>query len=142
MERASSSTAGSSRRAAMSMAHYARPREISPDHPFTMNDYLLRLVAHMRWADTLVADALDDTNAPQPDADAARLFAHIAAAEHLWLARIKAQTPRVSVWPPLSPAEARALAAEAANAFEQLLSNADGDALARRIHYTNSAGKR
>lgn len=107
-----------------------------------MNDYLLRLVAHMRWADTLVADALDDTNAPQPDADAARLFAHIAAAEHLWLARIKAQTPRVSVWPPLSPAEARALAAEAANAFEQLLSNADGDALARRIHYTNSAGKR
>jgi len=46
-----------------------------------MKELLLRLVAHMRWADAIVADALETDSAP--DAESVRLFAHIAAVEHL-----------------------------------------------------------
>jgi hypothetical protein len=52
-----------------------------------MTDLLLNLIAHMRWADALVADALH--RAPAPSADAIRLFAHIAVVEELWYSRIE-----------------------------------------------------
>jgi uncharacterized damage-inducible protein DinB len=90
----------------------------------------------MRWADALVADALDD--APS---DAARVFAHIAAVEHLWFARIRGEAPEIAVWPSLAPSEARAVASEHADVFEQLVRLADDEALARRVHYRNSAGR-
>lgn len=102
-----------------------------------MKDLLLRLVAHMRWADALVADALDA--APEPDA--VRLFAHVASVEHLWYSRIHARTPAHDVWPALSPRDARRLAATHADLFEQLVSGADDDALARIVSYRNSAGR-
>jgi uncharacterized damage-inducible protein DinB len=101
-----------------------------------MNATLVNLMRHMRWADALVADALEH-DAP---ATAARLFAHIAAVEHLWYARIHAQPPAVPVWPALSIAEARALAAEHADRFEALVAASDDAALGRRVKYRNSAG--
>jgi uncharacterized damage-inducible protein DinB len=102
-----------------------------------MNAVLLILVQHMRWADALVADSLRD-DAPS---DAARVFAHIAAVEHLWFARIGGEAPTIAVWPSLSPSEARAVALEHADLFERLVRSADNDALARRVHYRNSAGR-
>jgi uncharacterized damage-inducible protein DinB len=102
-----------------------------------MNDVLLNLMLHMRWADALVADALDDSS-PR---DAIRLFGHIAAVEHLWYSRIHAQTPAVAVWPALSIADARALAAEHVDRFEKLVRSATDTSLARRVHYRNSAGR-
>jgi uncharacterized damage-inducible protein DinB len=102
-----------------------------------MNAVLLTLVQHMRWADALIADALAD-GAP---GDAGRLFAHIAAVEHLWFARVQGEPARIAVWPTLSPADARIVAAEHADLFEQLVRAADDTALARRVHYRNSAGR-
>ena len=104
-----------------------------------MNDTLLRLIGHMRWADALVADALERD--PSPDAEAVRLFAHIASVEHLWFFRIQGRTPRHAVWPALSPAESRAVAAEHADLFERLVRDADDAALTQVIEYRNSAGK-
>lgn len=101
-----------------------------------MDVMLLRLVGHMRWADALVADALERSPDPEP----ARLFAHIASVEHLWYSRIHGRTPRYGVWPALSPAESRAIAAEHADLFEQLVRSTDDDALARVVDYRNSAG--
>ena len=47
-----------------------------------MKELLLSLIDHMRWADAIVAESLErDT---PPDAEASRLFAHIASVEHLW----------------------------------------------------------
>lgn len=104
-----------------------------------MNDTLLRLVDHMRWADALVADALESI--PAPDPEAVRLFAHIASVEHLWYARIQSLAPKHAVWPDLSVAEARGVAAEHAALFERLVRESDDEALARIIEYRNSAGK-
>ena len=102
-----------------------------------MNDYLSRLIAHMRWADRLVADALD----PDADAESVRLFAHIAAVEHLWYSRIFARPPAHDVWPALGVGESRALADEHAALFDALLRDADDAALGRVIAYRNSAGR-
>jgi len=102
-----------------------------------MNEYLSRLIAHMRWADRLVADALETDAEPESE----RLFAHIAAVEHLWYSRIFGRSPAHDVWPPLSVAESRALADEQATLFDTLLRDADDAALQRVIPYRNSAGR-
>ena len=108
-----------------------------------MNDLLLRLVAHMRWADIQFADALEripSTHDDTASADAVRLFAHIASVEHLWYSRILGQKPEHAVWPSLDVSQSRALAARHADLFEQLVTNADDQSLARTVTYRNSAG--
>jgi len=102
-----------------------------------MKSILLNLVRHMRWADALVADALD---APSSPASAVRLFAHVAAAEHLWYTRVQGVAAEHAVWPELSVSEARVLAAQNADLFQRLVTEADTDALSRVVQYRNSAG--
>jgi uncharacterized damage-inducible protein DinB len=104
-----------------------------------MNESLLRLVAHMRWADAVVGAALEATDGP--DADAVRLFGHIAAAEHLWYSRIHGVAPTYDVWPRIGVAESRTLAASHADLFEQLVSSSDDAQIARLVAYRNSAGR-
>jgi uncharacterized damage-inducible protein DinB len=104
-----------------------------------MNEWLLSLLAHMRWADGLVADALsaDET----PDAEAVRLFAHIASVEHLWYSRIQGRAAEVAVWPKLGVSEAHELATRHADLFDGLVNDADATALDRRVTYRNSKGR-
>jgi len=103
-----------------------------------MTDVLLNMVAHMRWADTLVADALQRT--ASPSADAVRLFAHIAVVEELWYSRIEGVPMAHAVWPDLSVDDARAIAERYADLFERLVN--EGDATLRRaVSYRNSAGR-
>ncbi|MGH7618296.1 MAG: DinB family protein [Gemmatimonadaceae bacterium] len=104
-----------------------------------MNRALVNLVEHMRWADDLVADALE--REPRAGDDVVRVFSHIAACEALWYARIQGRTSPVAVWPTLALAQARALAHEHAALFEQLVRSSSDDALAKRVHYRNSAGR-
>ena len=102
-----------------------------------MTDVLLNMIAHMRWADALVADALSRTPAPS---DAVGLFAHIAAVEELWYSRIQGVPTPHAVWPDLSPDQARAIADRHADLFETLIN--EGDATRQRpISYRNSAGR-
>ena len=101
-----------------------------------MPDLLSSLYAHMWWAhDELVAEL----RRQPPDAETQRLFAHIVAAEHLWLARIDATKARVAVWPSLSLDEIAALEAENRARFTELLRRPD-DARQQRVRYRNSAG--
>ena len=102
-----------------------------------MTDLLLRLVGHMRWADAQFADALD----LEPIPEAVRLFAHVASVEHLWYERICGRAHQYPVWPSFDVARSRAVAAEHADLFEQLIVQADGDALSRIVAYRNSAGR-
>jgi uncharacterized damage-inducible protein DinB len=104
-----------------------------------MKDLLLRLVGHMEWADAIAADAIQQCPATVPDAE--RLFAHIAAAEHLWYSRIHALTPEFAVWPALSVAEARHVARREASHFRAMIAEVDVDALTFEVRYTNSAGR-
>ena len=101
-----------------------------------MPDLLSSLYAHMWWAhDELVAEL----RRQPPDSDTQRLFAHIVAAEHLWLARIDATKARVAVWPSLSLDEIAALEAENRARLTELLRRPD-DARQQRVRYRNSAG--
>lgn len=93
----------------------------------------------MRWADSIVADALAAED--RTGGEATRLFAHIAAVEHLWHARISGKKPEHPVWAELRVADARALAAGEADLFEALMSSADASALERIVAYRNSAGR-
>lgn len=104
-----------------------------------MNAVLLNLMQHMRWADDLIADAL--TRDPPAGDDVVALFAHIAAVEHLWYARIQDRPPAIAVWPSLTVEQARALANEHADLFEALVLAANDDVLANRVRYRNSAGR-
>jgi uncharacterized damage-inducible protein DinB len=93
----------------------------------------------MRWADDLVADALTDDG--DPDAESVRLFAHIAAVEHLWYARILGRPAEVAVWPALAVVDARELATRHADLFDALVTDADERALDRLVTYQNSKGR-
>ena len=105
-----------------------------------MNELLLSLIGHMRWADAIVAESLQRHTPPDPEA--ARLFAHIASVEHLWFARIEGRPAAHAVWPAdMTPARAAALAAEHADLYQRLVDGASAEQLARRVAYRNSAGR-
>jgi len=104
-----------------------------------MHEWLLRLLAHMRWADDLVAGALTGAETTEPEA--IRLFAHIASVEHLWYSRILGRAPDVAVWPALGVTEARELASRHADLFDAMVTEADASALARLVTYRNSKGR-
>ena len=101
-----------------------------------MTDLLEKLYDHNWWAhDALVAEL---RRAPG-DAETLRLFAHVVAAEHLWLSRIDGVKARVAVWPTLTLDEIVALEAENRARFRELLARPD-DTRLRRVRYRNSAG--
>ena len=105
-----------------------------------MNELLLSLIAHMRWADALVAESLRRDPVPEPQAT--RLFSHIASVEHLWLARIEMRSPDYPVWPDAMAVEqAAALAQEHADLYERLVNGATANQLSRSVSYRNSAGR-
>jgi uncharacterized damage-inducible protein DinB len=101
--------------------------------------HLTKLIAHLAWADDRVLAAL--RSATTLDPACLELFAHVLAAEHVWLARLKGGTPHHPVWPALTLEQCaglvqgnqRELAATAAE-----LTPAD---LPRAITYVNSAGQ-
>jgi len=101
-----------------------------------VSDLLESLFSHMWWAH----DALfTELRRVPPDAETLRLFAHVVAAEHLWLSRIDATKARVAVWPTLSLDEIAGLEAENRARFRELLRRRD-DTRQQRVRYRNSAG--
>jgi uncharacterized damage-inducible protein DinB len=108
-----------------------------------MSTILLDLVGHMRWADTIVADALASATR-QLDrarvADPVSVFAHIAATEHLWYSRIRGTPTDLAVWPEITVAESRAIAERHADLFDEIVAGG-GDGLDQMVSYRNSAGR-
>src|SRR5262245_25399442 len=102
-------------------------------------DLLVAMFEHVRWADQRVLAALRD--APGGDPAALEQLAHVLGAEHVWLARLRGEPPRVAVWPKPSLADCAALLAENADGFRTWLARASDADLARPIAYVNSAGQ-
>ena len=98
------------------------------------------LLDHLAWADAraLATIAALDAGAPER-AEATRLYAHLAAAAHVWLARIEGRVPAHPVWPALSLDEAAALASESLAGLRAAAAGSDA-ALAREVEYRTSAG--
>lgn len=104
-----------------------------------MIDLVRRLFDHARWADARVLRALED--AANPPARAVEIYAHLLAAEHVWLARLLGREPGLAVWPSLPLAECAALAEENAAGYRDLLAGATTADLERIVVYRNSAGQ-
>jgi len=92
----------------------------------------------MRWADDRTLASLHAAPALPPKA--LELYAHILGAEHVWLSRLRQEPAAAAVWPLLSAAQCRDLAARNHAGFAELLSGLDPNSLEREIPYTNSAG--
>ncbi len=99
---------------------------------------LRKLLAHLRWADGLILEAL--RRAADAPAQALETYAHILGAEHVWLARLHGRPADVAVWPSLRVEECEALARANAEALEAYLDAQSEESLARQIRYRNSAG--
>ena len=101
---------------------------------------LLTLLDHVAWADARAHAAIRTLDADRPErAPATRIYAHLAAAEHVWLARLEGRTPAYPVWPDLSLDEAEALATRSVTGLRAIAAG-DAHALAREIEYRTMAG--
>jgi uncharacterized damage-inducible protein DinB len=100
---------------------------------------LSKLITHLAWADDRVLAAL--RSATDPDPACLELFAHVLAAEHVWLARLKGETPRHAVWPALSLVECAGLVQVNQRDLIALLGTLTAADLPRGVTYKNSAGQ-
>ena len=102
---------------------------------------LLKLMDHVAWADEQVLGAIASIDAARPErAQATRLYAHIAGAEHIWLSRLEGRRPVHPVWPELSLEAAAALARENLAGLRGI-ADAPPESLAREIEYHTTTGQ-
>jgi len=93
------------------------------------------------WPPGAVGRTGADGPAPAPTRrDAWREYAHVLAAQELWLARLEGRDASVPVWPELSPAGCEALQGEVAAGYETYLDDLTPSGLAADVRYVNSAG--
>jgi uncharacterized damage-inducible protein DinB len=103
---------------------------------------LTALLDHLAWADARALEALRAMPPGTPEADrAATIYAHLAAAAHVWLSRLEGRAPAYAVWPTLGLDEAEALARETAAALRAHAAGLDAAGLAREVSYRTSAGQ-
>lgn len=98
-----------------------------------------RLIAHLAWADDRVLAALRSATAPDPSC--LEVFAHVLAAEHVWLARMKGETPHHPVWPALTLEQCAGLVQANQRELTAFVESLAASDLTRGVQYTNSAGQ-
>ncbi len=99
---------------------------------------LSRLLDHLVWADRRTAASLA-TLEPAP-ADVLATWAHLLAAEAVWLARLEVVAPSVAVWPALTLAECTALAERNHALLSRYAIEYAGNNPSRHVAYHNSRG--
>jgi uncharacterized damage-inducible protein DinB len=99
---------------------------------------LSRMLDHLRWADEVTFAALRAAKSA-PEVVLER-FMHVIAAEHVWLARLRHEPPRVGVWPKFTFDGCASLMAANHREFAALLAAGDGDPFARTLDYTSTQG--
>lgn len=102
-----------------------------------MNPMILRMFDHAHWANIRILNALKGAN-PLPDKPLS-LFAHVLAAEQVWLGRLREEigdTP-FQIWPNLELTDCERLAHENHQGYQAYLSHCD---LQRAVSYRNSQG--
>src|SRR5262245_4587706 len=107
--------------------------------PFTPTRHLRKLIAHLEWADRLVLEGL--RSSPGTDPHALEYFAHVLAAEHVWLTRLQGRPSEYAVWPTLTLDQCESLAAANASGLRELVDSMEPNDIDRGIAYTNSAGR-
>ena len=106
-----------------------------------MMNTLLHLMDHVAWADAQALAAIASIDVARAErAQAARLYAHVAGAEHIWLSRLKGRRPVHPVWPELSLEAAAALARESLAGL-RAIADAPLEGLARDVEYQTTTGQ-
>ncbi len=99
--------------------------------------HLNRLWEHRTWAD----EALFGVLQPHQELESAwREYAHVLAAEEIWLARLEQRSATASVWPILSSSEISELRGHLTAAYATYLGKLEESSLSETVQYTNSAG--
>lgn len=93
----------------------------------------------LAWANTRVLHSLREPG-PEPAPAAWRWFAHVLAAEELWLARLQGRAAALAVWPQLEPDACDAWIGRNAEGFRDYLDRNPAEILDTTIGYTNSQG--
>lgn len=109
-------------------------RTWTPPHLHT----LVRLLSHLEWADRRVHSAL--ARAGVPASAAMALYAHVLAAEALWIARLRDEPPTVPVWPALGLDDAHALSERTIEDLRTIVWRLEPPDLDRLVTYRTSAG--
>jgi len=104
-----------------------------------MKAYLERLFRFSAWADQRSLAAL--RAAPAAHAEALPLLAHLLAAEHVWLARLRQREPLHVVWPALDIDQCAGLAAENEVGYRAFFAQLEENQLAALIRYRTSQGQ-
>jgi hypothetical protein len=106
-------------------------------HITRMIAYFQRLLEHMFWADTAVLELLSADDDPS----AGRLFAHLLAAERIWLLRLRGKdSTSQPVWPDLDVNGMRLLAQSNADEYARFLADLAEDGLQEEVAYATSRG--
>jgi uncharacterized damage-inducible protein DinB len=101
-------------------------------------ELIQKLFQHVWWADAEVGSAL--AGMEQVPAGALRLYAHVLAAELVWIDRIERHEQTVAVWPDADLDGCTKMATRARARYRAYLASLTVDALAHRVPYTNTAG--
>ena len=104
--------------------------------------HIRRLFDHMYWADDRLMALLEALRiAPDAEEEVAHLFAHLVAAEQIWLLRVTGGDPSgVPVWPERSVSDTVEVAREVRAGFEHLLEGVTEAELEATIEYRNTKG--
>ena len=97
------------------------------------------LYEHLTWADAQTITSIRGMPASSERQRATALYAHLAAAEHVWLARIEDRPPSHPIWPELELDASVALARSSAAGLRAIAG--DPKQHDRIIEYRNSTGR-
>lgn len=99
---------------------------------------LRRLLRYDIWANHETLESLRQTPVPPRSL---RWLGHIVGAEHLWLARLRRQTPPLPVWPDLDVAACAEHLADLARLWPEYVESQKPGSLADKVPYINSKGE-
>jgi uncharacterized damage-inducible protein DinB len=104
-----------------------------------MKKHIERMLRAMSWADDQTLEAV--RACPSAQADALPLLAHLLAAEHIWLARLRNQKATHLVWPQLTVDDCKRLADENAAEYASFVGGLSENDLTAAIRYRNTNGE-
>jgi uncharacterized damage-inducible protein DinB len=103
--------------------------------------HLVRLFDHVSWADRRTLALLRGPGGGAPEV--VRLYAHLLAAERVWLLRLRGEDSSVQpIWPELGLEEIEALRAQNETEWAAYVRSLEAEDLDREVEYANSTGAR
>ncbi len=102
-------------------------------------DYIRRDFSYNSWANAEVIKAVESVGASDPRS--LQLMSHIAAAERLWLERLKQQAQSLPVWPDFDLNRCREEGSQVSALWREYLELITAGDLLQTISYKNSKGE-